>query len=579
MMLAKADSREPGGRLTAALPLSSLLLSSLLLGAPLLPGAEAWADSSHGKRVSDEVAEKVRGAGRSDLIPVIVQTNSDPSEAHLGRLRGHGGALKTKHQSINGYAAQVPAEGIAALAEDPDVERISYDAPVRALLDVALKAVHGDLAPAGLGGLTGSGIGIALIDTGVQEHADLQRTRLPEQIQEVEIVGREKGLADYYGHGTHVAGILAGNGAASSGEEAFRTFRGVAPGARLISLRALQPDGSGTTSDVLAAIDWVVTHRRAHNIRVLNLSLGHPVYESYVTDPLCRAVRRAVQAGIVVVTAAGNGGRVGSGFATIVSPANEPSVITVGAMDDSGTVAREDDVLAGYSAKGPTLIDSIVKPDLVAPGSFLVSLRAVGSRLDVGHPEAVLQLGDYSTTQPRDAPGSYLTLSGTSLAAPLVAGTAALMLQQDTDLTPSDVKARLMLSASKDDRLPFETGAGYLDIAAALASTARAGSALSPRAVPDAAGAVALLPLEGAWSGPWQVGLVWGGSRRFGTLAETENDRVTASGIVWGGGNSSATGAGGALDELTAAGIVWGGGNSATDDPVEALGIVWGGGN
>ena len=274
-----------------------------------------------------------------------------------------------------------------------------------------------------------------------------------------------------------------------------------------------------------------------------------------------------------------NGGRVGSGFGTILSPGNDPSVITVGAMDDSNTVAREDDVLAPYSAKGPTLIDALVKPDLVAPGSSIVSLRAVGSVIDVTHPETVLRTGDYSTAAPRDAAGAYLTLSGTSMAAPLVAGAAALMLQQDPSLTPADVKARLMIAAAKDDYLPFETGAGYLDIGAALACTAHAVSALSPRAVAGSTGEIALLPLEGSWNGGWDQSLVWGGGRHLGTALATENDRVTSTGLVWSGGNKCAGGSEVALDTL---GIVWSGGNNKVDGEggvLETLGLVWSGGN
>jgi serine protease AprX len=225
-------------------------------------------------------------------------------------------------------------------------------------------------------------------------------------------------------------------------------------------------------------------------------------------------------------------------------------------------VAREDDILAPYSAKGPTLVDQIVKPDLVAPGSFIVSLRAPGSRLDVTHHELVLRTGDYSTAAPRDADGAYMILSGTSMAAPMVSGAAALMLQQDPTLDPADVKTRLMTAAAKDDLMPFETGAGYLDIAAALASTARADAAPSPRAVPGADGALAFLLDAGTWNGSWDQTLIWGGGRRLGTEAATENDRVTASGLVWGGGPS-----------LDALGLVWGGGQW-----VEASGLVWGGG-
>ncbi|HZM69689.1 MAG TPA: S8 family serine peptidase [Candidatus Cryosericum sp.] len=555
-------------RIAARATLASIVLLAAAVTSPCLHA------DPQGK-VSDAVLEKVRGSQPGDLLPVIVQTQGDPSDSHLGRLQGRGGKLKTRHQSVTGYSAVVPAASLAALSEDPEVERISYDAPVRALLDVALKAVRADLAPAGPGGLDGTGIGIALIDTGVQAHVDLVSGRGPTDVVEVEIVGREKGLEDHFGHGTHVAGVLTGSGAASSGPQAFRTFRGVAPGARLISVRALQSDGTGTTSDVLAGIDWVLTHRKGYNIRVLNLSLGHAIEESFVTDPLCRAVRRAVQSGIVVVTAAGNGGRIGTGFGTILSPANEPSVITVGAMDDSNTVAREDDVLAPYSAKGPTLIDSILKPDLVAPGSSIVSLRAVGSLIDTTHPELVMKTGDYSAAQPRDAVGAYLTLSGTSLAAPLVSGAAALMLQQEPLLTPADVKARLMLTASKDDYLPFETGAGYLDVQAALASTDHTLSALSPRALAGPGGEITLLPFEQAWDGAWQQSLIWGG-RYLGRVLMTENDRVTGSGLVWSGGNR-ALGLDPTLDPL---GIIWSGGNKqGNGSALGALGIIWSGGN
>lgn len=565
-----------GGTLTTMARVATrTALASIALLAAALSSPYLQADPK--EKVSDAVLEKARGSQPDDLVPVIVQTYGDPSDSQLVRLQGRGGKLKTRHQSVTGYSALVPAGSLAALSEDPDVERISYDAPVRALMDVALKAVRADLAPAGPGGLDGSGIGIALIDTGVQAHVDLVSGRGPSDVVEVEIVGREKGLADYFGHGTHVAGVLAGSGAASSGPLAFRTFRGVAPGARLISVRALQSDGTGTTSDVLAGIDWVLTHRKGYNIRVLNLSLGHAIEESFVTDPLCRAVRRAVQSGIVVVTSAGNGGRIGTGFGTILSPGNDPSVITVGAMDDNNTVAREDDVLAPYSAKGPTLIDSILKPDLVAPGSAIVSLRAVGSAIDTTHPELVLKTGDYSAAQPRDAAGAYLTLSGTSLAAPLVAGAAALMLQQDPQLTPADVKSRLMLTAGKDGYLPFETGAGYLDVQAALTSTEHAGSALSPRAVAGPDGEITLLPLEPTWDGAWQQSLIWGG-RYLGNVLMTENSRVSGSGLVWSGGNNRALGQDPTLDPL---GIIWSGGNKSNGQgsALGTLGIIWSGGN
>jgi serine protease AprX len=506
-------------------------------------------------KVSDEVVQAAEDDAPFDLVPVIVQTYGDAGDIDLLLAKNHGAVVRARHSAIFGYSALVPAGSLDDLALDPKVERISLDAPVHSQLDIAVRAARGGFLLDAANDADGRGVGIALIDTGVQLHPDLVRAR-PDGLIEVEVVGREKGFADHYGHGTHVAGILNGSGLDSSGPEAFRTFRGVAPGARLISLRALNPDGTGTTSDVLRAVDWTILHRRQYNIRVLNLSLGHPVYESFATDPLCRAVRAATDAGIVVVVAAGNLGNLGSGFGTILSPANEPSAVTVGAMDDGRTVAREDDVLARFSARGPSLIDHVVKPDLVAPGAFIVSLRAVGSALDLTHPEAVLPTGAYRTDGDRNRPGDYMVFSGTSLAAPMVSGAAAVMLQREPGLRPSDVKARLMASASKDEHLPFETGAGYLDIEAALASHVTASSALSPVAVPAADGSLVVQPLEGSWDSSWQQGLIWGGQRFFGTLTTTENDSVTSSGLVWGSNGMRLSG----LDVLSVSGIVWDGG-------------------
>ena len=188
---------------------------------------------------------------------------------------------------------------------------------------------------------------------------------------------------DQYGHGTHIAGLIAGDGASSKGSKYSRTFEGIAPGANLINLRVLDQNGAGTDSAVIAAIAQAITLKGLFNIRVINLSLGRPVYESYKLDPVCQAVEAAWKNGIVVVVAAGNDGRYQptNGYATINSPGNDPYVLTVGAMKPMGTPTRNDDLIASYSSKGPTAIDHIVKPDLVAPGNLLVSLEAPGSTL------------------------------------------------------------------------------------------------------------------------------------------------------------------------------------------------------
>ncbi|MGA3203049.1 MAG: S8 family serine peptidase, partial [Bryobacteraceae bacterium] len=219
---------------------------------------------------------------------------------------------------------------------------------------------------------------------------------------------------------------------------------------------------------------------------------GRPAWESYLLDPLCQAAEAAWQAGIVVVAAAGNSGRDNSvdehGYGTIAAPGNDPYVITVGAMNDNGTATRSDDVIASYSSKGPTAFDHIVKPDLVAPGNGTVSLLAPNSTLATNYPVNLVP-NSYYQTSGTGTSSTYLRLSGTSMATPVVSGAAVLLLQQDPSLTPDQVKARLMKTAEKTLPLTstaydqvtlapytlqgdiFEYGAGYLDIEAALNNT------------------------------------------------------------------------------------------------------------
>src|SRR6185437_11258632 len=196
----------------------------------------------------------------------------------------------------------------------------------------------------------------------------------------------DSATTDLYGHGTHVAGILAGNGRDSATGYA-QQYVGLAPKANIINLRVLDKNGAGSDSAVIAAIQRAIDLKNTYNIRIINLSLGRPVYESAGQDPLCQAVEAAWKAGIVVVVAAGNSGRDNSGgtdgYATIQSPGNDPLVITVGATKTNGTATRLDDYVASYSSKGPTLLDHVVKPDLVAPGNRIVSLLAPSSYLAV----------------------------------------------------------------------------------------------------------------------------------------------------------------------------------------------------
>ena len=207
-----------------------------------------------------------------------------------------------------------------------------------------------------------------------------------------------------------MAGIIAGS--PDSG------YAGVAPGAHLVNLQVLNADGSGDTSDVIAAIDWAIEHRAQYRLRVINLSLGHPVFESYREDPLCQAVQRAVDAGMVVVTAAGNFGKTADGKAVIggiVSPGNSPAALTVGASNARGTAQRSDDVMATYSSRGPTAIDGLLKPELVAPGNRIVAPAAAGAYLTRTFRERVVS-GQGSA--------AYIEMSGTSMSTAVVSGAA-----------------------------------------------------------------------------------------------------------------------------------------------------------
>jgi serine protease AprX len=222
--------------------------------------------------------------------------------------------------------------------------------------------------------VTGQQVRVAVLDSGIAPVGDMSA----QIMQTVDLITGSTTPSDPYGHGTHVAGILAGVGTSSNYK-----YLGAAPQASIFNIRVLDQDGSGLTSNVIAGIEWVIkynSHNKKTPIRVINMSLGHAPMESAATDPLTLECRKAVAAGIVVVASAGNYGKDPNGnsvYGGITSPGTEPSVITVGAVNTHGSLNRADDIVAGYSSRGPT-IDGLIKPDLVAPGSNIVAPLAPG---------------------------------------------------------------------------------------------------------------------------------------------------------------------------------------------------------
>ncbi len=302
----------------------------------------------------------------------------------------------------------------------------------------------------------------------------------------------------------------------------------------------LDASGSGTDSQVIAAIQRAISLKSTWNIQVLNLSLGRPVYESYTVDPLCQAVEAAWNAGITVVVAAGNDGRNNSmgtnGYATITAPGNDPYVITVGSMKTAASVTTSDDTIASYSSKGPTLFDHVVKPDLVAPGNRIYSVVDPSGFLYGAYPANQLSYSAYAKAPYPTTASNYYMLSGTSMAAAVTSGASAALIGANPGITPDTVKARLMKTAGKpfppssqatvtdsngvqttyvSQYDMFTIGAGYLNISAAVNNfDVPSLPAISPVATFDSNGNVVVV---NALSAVWGSSAV-GAARLFGVL-------------------------------------------------------------
>jgi serine protease AprX len=459
----------------------------------------------------------------NEVIRVIVQT--DPragAESSAIRLRAKvaagGGRLGAELPLINGHVAEIPRKLLSELAADETTRYIALDRQTslmqaqydRNLLQVTTGASnvagntqlngepadHNQAVRAYLqslpSGPNGSQVTIAILDSGIYDsdnlHPDLRSIKDPNKpriLTHLNFVSNESAGSgqvgqgyDPYGHGTHVAGIAAGSGRESITQPVGNLYSGMAFNANLVDLRVIGSRGSGYISDTISAIGWMVQNRERYNIRVANFSIGAAVTQSYKNDPLCQAAEQAVRAGIVCVCAAGNFGKDSAGkavYGSIQSPGNDPMVTTVGATDTWGTAQRSDDTIASYSSRGPTLVDFSVKPDLVAPGTLIRSIAANQNYLTTTYNLDVYASGGKDV---------YMWLSGTSMAAPVVSGAAALMLDANPGLTPAMVKSILQFTAQPLPSLStmdpllamLNQGAGCLNVDGAV----RMAEAFSP---------------------------------------------------------------------------------------------------
>ena len=483
-------------------------------------------------KLDQELNERASQGKANGLTQVIVVLKPGwTADAETKKL---GGRLGRSLDSINGKVVVLPNGQLKKLADYAGVDRIVYDRPTggemnRVAVTVGARAVQQTY------GYRGAGIGVAVIDSGITSwHDDLTyqgsswlvKTKNGQRVVAfVDFVNGRTSPYDDNGHGTHVAGIIAGNGYDSLGTRA-----GIAPDAHLVSLKVLDQQGRGVISNVIAALDWAVANKATHNVRVINLSVGAAVTESYKTDLLTLAAKRAVDAGIVVVTAAGNLGRNALGqaqYGAISAPGNAPWVITVGASSHQGTVVRTDDTMASFSSRGPSAVDFEAKPDIVAPGVGTASLSDPGGLMYATKATSLLAGSFSNSSLP------YLSLSGTSMASPVVAGSVALMLQANPALTPNLVKAILEYTAQVYPGYDALTqGAGFLNTKGAVDLARFFRTAQSGQSYPH--------PAE------WSKTINWGNHRITHGVIKP-NATAWKSSVVWG-----------AAKTVTGQNIVWG---------------------
>ncbi len=435
---------------------------------------------------------------------VVVTTSQALSDA-VRAVTAAGGDVVGQFAPFGTLVAEVPETQVGALTADPRTAAVSPDVAMRVQgagygggqIQPAVATVGADAA--WRKGATGKGVGVVLVDTGINDHADLAG-RIAAKI---DFTDDHDGI-DHYGHGTFLAGLVAGDGASSGGR-----YTGVAPDAHLVSVKVADASGTTSLSQVLQGLIAADRARELYDAPVVVLALAGP--DGTEPDPLMIAVEMLWARGSTVVVAAGNGG---PGTSTVGSPGADPYVLTVGADDDHGTPRLADDTVPEWSAQGLTAA-GFAKPDVVAPGVSTVGLRAPGSTIDAGHPDAVVGT-------------DYFKGTGTSMSSAIAGGAAAVLLSAEPGLTPDQVKGRLTGSAAdlhkKAHATTEQVGAGVLNVAAALSSDAPAANAdlpplpqpsTEPMAVPPGMArhgkTPKVLPAGWSWSGWSWSGWSWSG--------------------------------------------------------------------
>jgi serine protease AprX len=537
----------------AAFSLIAILLIALAGSPALAARGGRW------KVISQDLREKLNNGSPSDRVRLVISLNGADPVFVAARVEALGGKVRKHFKNVDEMSLELPLGSVPALS---DIDGVDYIAPDRDVTSLAshletttgasqVSASTGGLLQSLLSTLDGTGVGVAVLDSGVDgEHNDLKDELRSKRrvVLSLDFTGRGS-LDDPYGHGTHIAAIIAGDGSASA--QVGRDYTGMAPNANVINFKVLDEYGRGYISNVVAAIDQAISLRNYFNIKVINLSLAAPPVDSYVNDPICKAVERATKAGIVVVAAAGNFGLDSNGngnkvYGGITSPGISPLAITVGATNTFGTDVRSDDTVAPYSSRGPTMshttdpvtgqvvYDNLAKPDLVAPGTRIVAAERSGNLLVSYYPALHVDTGNVSNRS------RYMSMSGSSMATAVVSGAVALMLQANPGLTPSQVKAILMYSAQiMDGPDLFEQGAGMLNVEGAV----RLAKSMSRIAYAVPVGAT-LLPYGALPGQPqstvagetfaWCQSLIWGRGMLRGEAILTTQQGVYAQSLIWG---------------------------------------------